>query len=97
MTLIEEEARKKWCPFVRLGNVGGCNMSGPREAMGQAVCIASECMAWRKIAAKRTNAGADQEERMVAEGWMRTNEQDRHYGWIFTQPEKGYCGLAGKP
>lgn len=43
----EEEARKKWCPFVRLGNVGGCNMSGPREAMGQAFCIASACMAWR--------------------------------------------------
>lgn len=53
--LTEEEARGKWCPFVRTGN-GNNRVSAPPikagapladEAVGP--CIASACMAWRWI------------------------------------------------
>lgn len=33
--MTEDEARKKWCPFVMADN------------LTPALCIASECMAWR--------------------------------------------------
>ena len=51
MLLTEDEAKTKWCPFVRASiyeaadnDVSG-NRAGPlRESGG---CIASACMAWR--------------------------------------------------
>lgn len=80
----EEEAKKCWCPFVRLvdGSAGGGleYMGNRRAGEGASVspyviahsgCIASECMAWRWI-------GPD-----PVDPTMRTN--------------LGFCGLAGKP
>lgn len=53
MLVTEEEAKKKWCPFSRAvrssqGAMAGVNRDGPR-ADPRAVCLASECMAWRRF------------------------------------------------
>lgn len=62
MMISEEEARKKWCPHARVWEQhgecgGGTNRHAgvkkgqdgkPRILRGNAMCIASECMAWRR-------------------------------------------------
>ena len=50
MTLTEEEAREKWCPFAReydieRGIAGLAGVNRPTEIGAR--CIASQCMAWR--------------------------------------------------
>jgi hypothetical protein len=51
MLRTEEEARKCWCPFARVGSettgAGGLNRDYQTGSVGKADCIASECMAWR--------------------------------------------------
>lgn len=45
--MTEEEAKTKWCPFVRLGEtaIGSTyNRCGPEASL---YCIGSACMAWR--------------------------------------------------
>jgi hypothetical protein len=46
--LTEEEARKKWCPNVRL-NGGGApfNRFNDGDDPPGALCMASACMSWR--------------------------------------------------
>lgn len=57
--MTETEARSKWCPLARVTNWssqmtgGGINATNRQEngsVMAQSKCIASSCMAWRKIA-----------------------------------------------
>lgn len=46
--MTEEEAKKKWCPFVRVdseGNNRSVNI-GPHTT-DLTVCVGSACMAWR--------------------------------------------------
>ncbi len=45
--ITETEARKKWCPLVRVGNEAGCNRSH-NDFGATAHCIGSACMAWRE-------------------------------------------------
>lgn len=52
MILTEEEARKRWCPFVRFEdgfNRGAIDPMNRPEKSDDFVprCIASDCMAWR--------------------------------------------------
>lgn len=42
--MIEEEARKKWCPYVGLVKA---NEALTGNAEGTNNCIASDCMMWR--------------------------------------------------
>jgi hypothetical protein len=57
MSVTEEQAKEKWCPFARRGIIsrhfiaGGMNRvgddSGEHTNPEQCRCIASQCMAWR--------------------------------------------------
>lgn len=49
MILTEEEAKTKWCPYVRVeyGTTSGLNRDGLGCAADTAICLASGCMAWR--------------------------------------------------
>lgn len=81
--MTEDEAKKKWCPFVRFNAPDGAtdaliiNNRAKRAAPGETTngqmcgCLASKCMAWRwKL------------EGSVTETYSTTD---------------GHCGLAGNP
>lgn len=83
--MIEEEAKAKWCPFVRIAQVG--TIAAPSynrlEADNyQGKCIGSACMAWRwnrEIVGRRSEMNSRHSEPIYGD-WSTTN---------------GYCGLAG--
>jgi len=56
MLVTEEEAKTKWCPFVRRNPV---TMHGPtnRPSHDGYNCIGSECMLWEKLSEE---VGGDQ-------------------------------------
>lgn len=86
MSMTEEDARKKWCPFVRVTEEGvekSWNRSidqflidGGKMKAVHTACIASECMAWR---------------------WVLTEKPGRHVPLGVKERVQGYCGLAGSP
>ena len=81
--MTEDQAKTKWCPFVRFGidSLSG-QLTNRRtdHAKAQNVnCIGSQCMAWRWI--------------MTPDDAMETDGVGRMGGGTPT----GYCGLAGKP
>jgi hypothetical protein len=49
--LTEDEAREKWCPFARTSGGTEEDLAINREYGGEpdvgALCLASDCMAWR--------------------------------------------------
>ena len=48
--MTEEEAKTKWCPFVRLhGGDMSFNRYGAGETPPMGLCIGSACMAWRWV------------------------------------------------
>lgn len=80
--MTEDEAKTKWCPFLRL-------------AEGATRCRASDCMAWRQLGwvpvdmvrAARKDHGLSFDEAVA-----KVREQ------VSREPgEHGYCGLAGLP
>lgn len=100
--LTEDEAKKKWCPHVRLGDEQGVsasiNRAWGRGCPDAARCIASECMAWR------WGPMAELHEIDHAYGIPIHDHplaDERYLGEKPTKPTrfverpKGYCGLAG--
>lgn len=109
--MTEEEAKTKWCPFVRLG--------GPMQTEGEGttsnrwpgddctkpasvyLCIGSACMAWRWQQEKQTVAFLE-----AVAAHMRTQAKPNfntatqavyaETGGKFARIEGG-CGLAGSP
>lgn len=95
MTMTEEEAKKKWCPYARHeGDKGGSwnrTLATMKRVFGwdgsnpypeeTCNCIASACMAWRTHESVAFKERADREYAVSG---------DR-----LTPP--GYCGLAGAP
>jgi len=87
MYLTEEEARKKWCPQVRITLIESgpspshnrvCMEGNTYNAIG-ANCIASECMMWRW--GSKFETGEEQED-------LRQMDE---------KSTKGYCGLGDNP
>lgn len=93
MLLTEEQAKEKWCPFVRtvkftptslhgIANLVQGNALGNRlaenmdELPGVTRCIASQCMAWRKL---------------------QKTEIEKNGSFTLSTEATGYCGLAGLP
>ena len=89
----EEQARKLWCPMVRylatfrgadgkLEAAVGYNRGAQDSGMSSARCVASECAMWRWAKDADWISRADKE-------FQRSGKR--------IEPERGYCGLAGKP
>lgn len=88
MILTEEQARTKWCPFVRFHGTPSDDSISNRHGWfdndnpGMSRCIGSVCMAWRMKLSPATERKAEAEFR---KGGQRIGEAE------------GYCGLAGTP
>lgn len=90
--LTEEDARKRWCPFVRIAGPQGSEAAGTsynRWPGGQheddvftlnSKCVGSRCMAWRP---SQTEAFKN-----MAEARYRLDGRR-------LSSDTGYCGLAG--
>ena len=104
----EDEAKTKWCPFVRTP-VGNRDQDELRKA-AKFPCIGSACMAWRTVVTKPKQITWD-EDRNPGDP-----EHPRHHGYELIDdrslrspsvtvwrlkneppPFQGYCGLAGQP
>lgn len=86
MTLTEEEAKKRWCPFAMTPNYNSTTCSATNrnlhgEGLRTASCIASACMAWRPIESPEFKKRADEE---------------FHKSGSRLTANTGYCGLGGK-
>jgi hypothetical protein len=93
--LTEDEAKAKWCPLARTLDFDGHNASAPHNRvyrvdynvvesdMPGCHCIASACMAWRKV--DQTGIGPN--------GEKRDRDMDGRTRWV----DRGFCGAFGKP
>ena len=103
--MTEDEARNKWCPFIRIvirGDErfsGGSGHTNRDQDVGRASstrCIGSGCMAWRQ------GVYVTDRQRWVSFGELRIRPGDDFPStgeWV-DLPEgerRGYCGLAGAP
>jgi hypothetical protein len=108
--LTEDQAKEKWCPFVRVevghGLAAANRHTDNGSALVRAQCIASQCMAWRwsgRSPILLHEAGPpdgreawESYDRLIAQGWTRGSDTP---GGVWLNPPKkpeGYCGLAGK-
>ena len=83
--MTEEEAKTKWCPFVRFtppSERSSWETNRPSGINGSS-CIGSACMAWR-LAYEPDGTPKYRVTKL------------REPGHTDNEPE-GYCGLAGKP
>lgn len=81
--MTEEEAKRKWCPFVKVF-VRDDELWSNRPDNGftsDSYCVGAECMAWRLWPTEM--------EVTDAQGKIVKRE-----GRLYS---RGYCGLAGKP
>lgn len=102
--MTEDEAKKKWCPFVRAQNFQPDGSQNPavNRPEGNFDCIGSSCMAWRELHPRETRedhsgAPAFMAERAVKTGRIvRREGPSGSYGKLILDAV-GFCGLAGKP
>lgn len=101
--MTEDEAKTKWCPFVRLCVKGASagNRYGTQhttiENPSECRCIGSQCMAWR-VSKPSVPKGSLTFNRTGKTCKVGEVECENYEGRILTQdqPEEGYCGLAWK-
>lgn len=93
--LPEAEARTKWCPFARFvidmpGFASGNRFEdGPSNLKAHSLCIASECMAWRRAPAEAFD-GTTGEALEPRRAYLAADIRYRETG-------AGFCGLVGRP
>ena len=114
MLLTEEDAKGKWCPFTRYlaifrGNdgrretAGSYNRGAEDSALGNACCLASQCMAWRSTGStvefvRGVLDDGSPAPKPEGDGWElgpRPHSQDAW--WKRPTAPRGFCGLAGRP
>lgn len=86
--ITEDEAKTKWCPLARTPNYiatdhGSTNRNLRGEPLATSLCIASACMAWRKV--DQIGIGPN--------GEKRERDMDGRTHWV----DRGYCGAFGRP
>lgn len=81
--LTEDEAKKKWCPLARARNGYAAVNRDRGDPYVDCLCIASACMAWRKV--DQIGIGPN--------GEKRDRDMDGRTRWI----DRGYCGAFGNP
>jgi len=91
--MTEDEAKTKWCPFVRMRNpnLNGSSYNrdhGDSFALG--CCLASACMAWR-WSMEPNPAYVEQ-----ANVWPDTRQPQQKQP-LLPGRERGFCGLASRP
>lgn len=95
--MTEEEARAKWCPFVRFHGTPSDDCLSNRDSgiddgnPGMSRCIGSRCMAWRPIIQNKPvlKDGTEVEPGKI---YLRADIVKTN---IFIGG--GFCGLIGKP
>lgn len=104
MAMTEEEAKTKWCPFVRItpeseGFHPTSNREQPMLKTNDAgvisMCIGSHCMAWRwsrrgMVEVPEKTFGPEAKSIMSASDAALLKQDGTPV------PDLGYCGLAGR-
>jgi len=98
------EAREKWCPYLKVstsisGNNRDIQINRPDEMRNGGLCIADECMAWRVAPQPSKKVVNSLCPECQGHGIKYYGNDDFPCGCITYEklPDKGYCGLAGKP
>ena len=81
--MVEDEARTKWCPFVRILDGQPPGGAATNREGRNTNCIGSNCMAWRWGERLETER----------EAYLRGTDLRR----TLQSTTEGYCGLAGQP
>jgi hypothetical protein len=104
MIISEDQAIKKWCPFVQINNAND-DKDGDNRGYG---CIASKCMAWRVVqegtmgedSKIRTPLVGEEAEKARMMGYVKEDVQGDQIIWRKSQravPGTGFCGAASTP
>lgn len=95
--LTEEQAKEKWCPFVRIEiDAFGSGIAPIKRDDPRNVCIASQCMAWRWIDGefmKRSYLVSTGEPPEPNRAYMKSDIRTEHEP---NEKRRGYCGLAAQ-
>lgn len=106
--ITEEEAKEKWCPFIRWvvneenhlafnNRIDQAEISLNEDQQGGAhsLCVASECMAWRWDKNYELDTG---DKKPSGKGWKKRSIVGRMvWSRSFTGKDReGRCGLAGE-
>ena len=102
MILTEQEAKERWCPFVRYTSIRGQGINrwvddADRQVNPEpARCIASQCMAWRwGQPSTETKWFAKPPE---TDEWRFASGENNGANYTRARPNRrGFCGLAWRP
>ena len=96
--MTEDEAKTKWCPFVRIGSsfsgLGALNRDVTGRDVEKSNCIASGCMAWRRDEVAMLRHRRTGSVRPVEPGHVYSTSEETHY---LAEGDTGHCGLARHP
>jgi hypothetical protein len=105
--MTEQEAKRKWCPLVRVFETKDGEQWNNRPDSGfvsDAYCIGSACMAWRWLPRGHDMRGGPV---AIVKALKKPEPPaNPHHYWLAENPiqetwgrfeDTGYCGLAGMP